>query len=254
MSGHYRDLADKVVVVTGGSSGIGKHTAREFAAQGAKVAVLARRKELLDAVVEDIVAAGGTALAVPADVTDADALTGARERIEAELGPVDVLAAFAGGVGGQYALPDLTEQVWREVLDVNLTSTFLTVQAFLPGFRERGSGAIITMSSTAGRQPSQANLAYGVANAGIVMLTRQLATMVGPDGVRVNCIAPSSIRTEKVQQHMPPEVQEKVAAMHPLRRIGEMGDVAQTALFLASDAAAWLTGLTIDVTGGRVTN
>lgn len=254
MSGHYRDLADKVVVVTGGSSGIGKHTAREFAAQGAKVAVLARRKELLDAVVEDIVAAGGTALAVPADVTDADALTGARERIEAELGPVDVLAAFAGGVGGQYALPDLTEQVWREVLDVNLTSTFLTVQAFLPGFRERGSGAIITMSSTAGRQPSQANLAYGVANAGIVMLTRQLATMVGPDGVRVNCIAPSSIRTEKVQQQMPPEVQEKVAAMHPLRRIGEMGDVAQTALFLASDAAAWLTGLTIDVTGGRVTN
>lgn len=254
MSGHYRDLAGKVVVVTGGSSGIGAHTAREFAAQGAKVALLARRKELLDAVVEDIVAAGGTAVAVPTDVTDAGALDSARDRIEAELGPVDVLAAFAGGGGGQYALPELTEQVWREVLDVNLTSTFLTVQAFLPGLRERGAGAIITMSSTAGRQPSQANLAYGVANAGIVMLTRQLATMVGPDGVRVNCIAPSSIRTEKVRQHMPPEVQEKVAAMHPLRRLGEMGDVAQTALFLASDAAAWLTGLTIDVTGGRVTN
>lgn len=118
---------------------------------------------------------------------------------------------------------------------------------------ERGSGSIITMSSAAGRQPSQANLAYGVANAGLVMLTRHLATEVGPRGIRVNRIAPSTIRTEKVRANMPADIQAKVAAMHPLGRLGTPDDVAQTALFLASDATSWLTGLTIDVAGGRIT-
>lgn len=118
---------------------------------------------------------------------------------------------------------------------------------------ERGHGSILTMSSAAGRQPSQANLAYGVANAGVVMLTRHLATELGPNGIRVNCLAPSAILTEKVRARMPAAVQEQVAAAHPLRRLGTPQDVAQAALFLASDAAAFLTGLTIDVAGGRVT-
>jgi 3-oxoacyl-[acyl-carrier protein] reductase len=109
------------------------------------------------------------------------------------------------------------------------------------------------MSSTAGRQPSQANLAYGVANAGLVMLTRQLTTEVGTRGIRINCIAPSSILTEKVKATMPADVQAKVAATHPLGRMGTPDDVAQTALFLDSDSASWLTGLTIDVAGGRIT-
>jgi 3-oxoacyl-[acyl-carrier protein] reductase len=139
------------------------------------------------------------------------------------------------------------------VLDSELTSAFLTIQAFLPGMLDRGSGSILTMSSAAGRQPSQANLAYGVANAGLVMLTRYLATEIGPHGVRINTLAPSSIRTEKVAAKMPPAVQEQVAALHPLRRLGTPDDVAQVALFLASDAASWLTGLTIDVAGGRLT-
>jgi 3-oxoacyl-[acyl-carrier protein] reductase len=139
------------------------------------------------------------------------------------------------------------------VLDSELTSTFLAVQEFLPGMLERGSGSILTMSSSAGRQPSQANLAYGVAKAGVVALTRQLAAEIGPRGVRINALAPSSVRTEKVAERMPPAVQEQVAAMHPLRRLGTPDDVAQVALFLASDAASWLTGLTIDVAGGRIT-
>lgn len=254
MSGSYQDLASKVVVVTGGSSGIGAQTAREFAVQGAKVCLLARRKELLAGVVAGIVDNGGSAMGVPTDVTDVAALDAARDRVRTEFGPVDVLAACAGGEGAPIPLPELTEERWRLVLDTNLTSAFLTVQAFLPDMIERGAGSIITISSAAGRQPSQANMAYGVANAGIVMLTRHLATEVGPHGVRVNCIAPSSIRTEKVEQNMPAAIQEKVAAMHPLRRLGTTGDVAQTALFLASDASSWLTGLTIDVTGGRITN
>jgi 3-oxoacyl-[acyl-carrier protein] reductase len=253
MLASYPDLQDKTVLVTGGSRGIGAHTARAFAAQGAKVCVVGRDRDALDGVVSDLTSGGATAIAVAADVTDAAALARVREQTETRLGPVDVLGVFAGGQGAPVPTPELTEERWRRVLDSELTSAFLTIQTFLPGMLDRGAGSILTMSSAAGRHPSQANLAYGVAKAGLVMLTRHLAAEVGPRGVRVNAIAPSSIRTEKVATHMPPAVQEQVAAMHPLRRLGVPDDVAQVALFLASDAASWLTGLTIDVAGGRIT-
>ena len=254
MSNIYPGLNSKVVFITGGSRGIGAQAARAFAAQGANVCVVGRDKDALDSVFTDIACAGGTCIGAVADVTDSAALYEARRRAESQLGPVDVLAAFAGGQGYPVPSVDLTEERWRQVIDSDLTSVFLTIRTFLPGMLERGSGSIITMSSTAGRQPSQANLAYGVANAGLVMLTRQLATEVGPRGIRINCIAPSSILTEKVKANMPADVQAKVAATHPLGRMGTPDDVAQTALFLASDSASWLTGLTIDVAGGRVTH
>ncbi|MCO5969149.1 SDR family NAD(P)-dependent oxidoreductase [Actinoallomurus soli] len=253
MTSTYSDLAGKVVVVTGGSRGIGARTARAFAAQGAEVCAVGRDTEALARVVAGIARDGGVAIDVAADVTDSAALGAVRDQVEARLGPVDVLAAFAGGQGFPAPSAELTEERWREVLDSDLTSVFLTIRAFLPGMLERGRGSIITMSSAAGRQPSRANLAYGVANAGLVMLTRHLATEVGPRGVRVNCIAPSAIATEKVQARMPAEVRAQVAATHPLGRIGTTDDVAQTALFLASDASSWLTGITIDVAGGRIT-
>jgi 3-oxoacyl-[acyl-carrier protein] reductase len=249
----YPDLRHKTVLVTGGSRGIGAHTAAAFAAQGAQVCAVGRDRDALDRVVSDLTTRGATAIAVAADVTDAAALAHVREETEARLAPVDVLAVFAGGQGAPVPTPKLTEQRWRQVLDSELTSAFLTIQTFLPSMLERGAGSILTMSSAAGRQPSQANLAYGVAKAALVMLTRHLAAEIGPRGVRINAIAPSSIRTEKVAEHMPAAVQEQVAGMHPLRRLGTPDDVAQVALFLASDAAAWLTGLTVDVAGGRIT-
>jgi 3-oxoacyl-[acyl-carrier protein] reductase len=254
MSSTYPDLNGRVVLITGGSRGIGAQTARAFTAQGAKVAVVGRDRAALDSVVAGIAGEGGTATAVVADVTDSAALEEARRRTEDELGPVDVLAAFAGGQGFPVPTAELTEERWRQVIDSDLTSAFLTIRTFLPGMIERRRGAVLTMSSAAGRQPGQANLAYGVANAGLVMLTRHLAAEVGPHGIRVNAIAPSTIATEKVLANMPPQMQAKVAATHPLRRMGTTEDVAQTALFLASDAASWLTGVTIDVAGGRITN
>ncbi|TDD70371.1 SDR family oxidoreductase [Actinomadura darangshiensis] len=258
----YPELNGTVVVVTGGSRGIGAGTARAFAAEGAKVAAIGRDQAALDEVAEET---GG--IGVAADVTDLAAIEAARHRIEDELGPAGVLCAFAGGgIARPGPTAALTEDEWRSVLDGNLTATFLTLKSFLPGMQERKAGSIITMSSSAGRMPTNlpggggrelgnpwgAVVAYEAAKAGVQALTRHAAAEVGADGVRVNCVAPGTIRTERTARYMSPEIQETVAASHPLGRLGEPGDVAGAALFLASGQSAWLTGLTVDVAGGRV--
>jgi 3-oxoacyl-[acyl-carrier protein] reductase len=172
--------------------------------------------------------------------------------VEEELGPVDVLAAFAGGQGYPTPTEQMSEEQWRSVIDSDLTSTFLTVRSFLPGMIERGRGAIVTMASSAGRLPSQASAAYAAAKAGVVMFSKHVANEVGQHGVRVNCLAPSSILTERVKRLMPEATQRQMAAMHPLGRMGMPEDVALATLFLASDSSSWITGVTLDVAGGRI--
>lgn len=137
-------------------------------------------------------------------------------------------------------------------MDANLTATFLTVRSFLPGMIARGRGAIVTMASTAGRQAGGASASYAAAKAGVIMFTRHIAAEVGKHGVRVNCLAPSAIRSEQMLGSMPEEQQREMAALFPLGRLGTPEDVALAALFLASESASWLTGVTLDVTGGRV--
>jgi 3-oxoacyl-[acyl-carrier protein] reductase len=249
----YPDLAGKVALVTGGSRGIGAATCRALAANGVKVAVNGRDRAAIDAVVAKIDADGGTAVAAPADVTDESAVRNMRDAVERALGPVDILAAFAGGQGAPVPTTQLGLEQWRAVLESDLTSVFLTVTALLPAMIERGGGAIITMSSSAGRQPSAANAAYAAAKAGVVMFTSHLANEVGGQGVRVNCLAPSAVLNDRMRRFMSAGRLQELAATYPLGRLGQPDDVAQAVLYLASDASSWITGVTLDLTGGRVT-
>jgi 3-oxoacyl-[acyl-carrier protein] reductase len=249
----YPDLAGKVAVVTGGSRGIGAETCRFFAANGMKVAVGGRDKDAIDAVVEEIRSQSGTAVGIVADCTDNVAVENMRDTAERELGPVDVLAAFAGGDQATKPLEEITEEAWRFVIDSNLTATFLTVRAFLPGMVDRRGGSIITMASSVGRIPGYSSVAYATAKAGILMFTRRVALDVGKHNVRVNCIAPSVILTERQKERIPEAVLKKVPEdQFLIRRWGVPADCANSALFLASDASSWITGQTTDVTGGKV--
>jgi 3-oxoacyl-[acyl-carrier protein] reductase len=247
----YPDLAGSVAVVTGGSRGIGAATCRALSASGAKVAVGGRDEVAIDTVVAEIRCAGGEAMAAGADCTDLAALQDMRARVAETFGPVDVLAAFAGGGTWPVPFPEITEDAWRATVDANLTATFLTLKTFLPGMSKRGRGSIVTMASTAGRAAGPGPVAYAAAKAGVVMLSRDAALENAGRGVRVNCVAPGAVRTERMAQQ-PQEVRERAAGAHPLGRLGEPADVAAATLFLASQSASWITGVTLDVTGGRI--
>jgi 3-oxoacyl-[acyl-carrier protein] reductase len=249
---HYPDLAGKVALVTGGSRGIGAATCRALAANGVKVAVSGRDRSAIDSVVSRIAADGGTAVAAPGDVTDEVAVRDMRDRVEHALGPVEIIAAFAGGQGTPVPTTQLGLDQWRAVIESDLTSVYLTVTAFLPAMIERGGGTIITMSSTAGRQPSGANAAYAAAKAGVTMFSKHLANEVGKHGIRVNCLAPSAVLNDRMRRFMSAEQLDELAAAFPLGRLGQPDDVAQAVLYLASNASSWVTGVTLDLTGGRV--
>jgi 3-oxoacyl-[acyl-carrier protein] reductase len=247
-------LDGQVALVTGSSRGIGAAIAAAFARHGVAVAVHGRDKDAVAAVVSDIRDRGGHAIGVTGDVTSFNDIEAMRRHIEDGLGPVDILVASAGGSFTPPApLEDIPEAGWRASIDGNLLATFLTLKSFLPGMKARRRGAIITMASSAGRQPDgRAPIPYGAAKAGIVILTQDVAAQAGPHGIRVNCIAPETILTERNQERIPPAQQAAMADFHPLKRLGTPEDVANAAVFLASDDAAWITGEVLDITGGAV--
>jgi 3-oxoacyl-[acyl-carrier protein] reductase len=248
----YPDLRGKIVLVTGSSKALGAETGRLFAVAGAKVVVNGRDEQAVEKVAASIRTEGGECIGIRADVTSAKELSELQGKIRERFGEVEILAAFAGGLGNPVPLLDITEDQWRNTLEADLTSKFLTVKTFAPSMKEKRGGNIILMSSAAGRLVSQASVAYGAAEAGTLMLMRHLAQELGPFGVRANAIAPSIIRNERVDRFMSLEMQAKVAESLPLRRIGVPEDVAQAALFLASEASSWITGQVIDVNGGKV--
>jgi 3-oxoacyl-[acyl-carrier protein] reductase len=247
-------LEDRVALVTGSSRGIGAGIAKLFAEHGASVAVHGRDRVALVTVQAEIEQRGGRAIAVAADTTKFDELEAIREEIEDQLGPVDILVANAGGSHTMPApLEEIDEDGWRRSIEGNLTATFLSIKSFLPGMKERRRGNVITISSAAARRPHpQSPIPYAAAKAGIVMMTQHLAMQVGPFNIRVNCIAPETILTEKNGDRIPEAQQAMLVEAHPIRRLGTVDDVAEAALYLASDNASWVTGVVLDIAGGAV--
>ena len=247
-------LAGKVALVTGSSRGIGAAIAREFAKEGASVALHGRDRAALGQVAAEIESLGHRTLQTTGDVTNFADIEAMRTEVEASLGPVDILVTNAGGsLTKPGPLESITEDGWHASVNANLTATFLTIKSFLPGMKARKSGAIITMSSAAARRPHpHSPIPYAAAKAGIQMMTQHLAAQAGPDGIRVNCLAPETILTERNEVQIPEEQKQMLVGMHPVRRLGTPEDVARAAVYLASDDAGWLTGVILDISGGAV--
>jgi len=196
----------------------------------------------------------GRAVGVTGDVTRFDDIEALRRDVEQKLGPIDILVANAGASHTRPGpLEETSEEGWRASIDANLTATFLTLKSVLPGMKARASGNIITISSAAARRPHpQSPIPYAAAKAGIQMLTQHVATQVGQFNIRVNCISPETILTERNEEQIPEQVQQQLVATHPIRRLGTPDDVARAALFLASDESSWITCIIVDVAGGAV--
>lgn len=244
-------LSGRTALVTGASRGIGAAIAKALAMRQVRVVLTGRDEAALQVVTTDIRNSGGTAEYFIADLTDDGAVHSLRDAAYGAFGPVTLLAACAGGGGRGEPLVEESTIGWRTTLETNLTSAFLTLKAFLPAMYAVRQGAVVLMSSSAGRQLSGASAAYSAAKAGLQSLMRQAAADGAPNGVRVNSIAPSSIVTERLATQ-PESVRHEIAKGFPLGRLGQVDDVSAATLFLLSEAASWITGVTLDLAGGRV--
>jgi 3-oxoacyl-[acyl-carrier protein] reductase len=246
------ELNGKVALVTGASSGIGRATAEALAGNGARVAInFHRNKAGAAAALAQIVDRGGTAIIVQADVTRAKDVESLVEQTVAELGPIDILVNNAGSLVERLKILELTEERWDEVIDLNLKSAFLCCKAVAGSMMERKAGAIINVSSIAGRTGGAlGSIHYSTAKGGLITFTKGLAKELGPFGVRVNAVSPGVIDTRFHEEFSSPEMMKTYAGMIPLGRVGTPAEVGKVICFLASDAASFLAGETIEINGG----
>jgi meso-butanediol dehydrogenase / (S,S)-butanediol dehydrogenase / diacetyl reductase len=243
-------LANTVAVVTGGGSGIGRATAELFAREGATVVVADLHGDRAESVAKGIDDAGGTAMAVEADVATPEGVDHVFARADSVFAPVDILVNNAGASLGN-DLRTIEPETWDRNFDIVLKSAFLCTKAALPGMIARRKGAIVNISSVNGLM-GLGEEAYGAAKAGMVNLTQNTAIRYGEFNVRANCIAPGTVDTPiwAERKAVNPNVMQELAAWYPLGRVGQPEDIAQAALFLVSDAASWITGVVLPVDGG----
>jgi 7-alpha-hydroxysteroid dehydrogenase len=241
-------LDDKVAIVTGAGRGIGAGCATAFAEAGADVVISARTAEQLDQVAGQVAALGRRAVAVPADLDDTDNLPVLVERAVAEFGRVDVVVNNVGGTMPQSFL-DTTPGSFERAFHFNVTTAFVLTQAATPYLLEAG-GSVVNISSAISRLPDRGFAAYGTAKAALSHLTRLLAADLAPR-VRVNAIAVGSVATSALEIVTSDDaIRDQMEQATPLRRLGEVEDIALAALYLASPAAAWVTGKVFEIDGG----
>jgi len=249
-------LRDKVAVITGAASGIGRATALLFAREGARVVVADIQEAEGRAAVEAIEASGGRATFVRCDVGRSVEVRALFAAARAAYGGLDVLFANAGIPGFATRLTETSEARWRRILDVNLTGVFLCLKHGIPRLCEAGGGSAILTASIGGLAAFPGSAAYSAAKGGIIALARTAAIEYADRGVRVNAICPGYIHTPLTGRNLPPAARAalvaKLAGDAPLGRMGTPEDVARLALFLASDESAYVTGLAIPVDGGVV--
>jgi len=240
------DLTGKLAVVTGGTRGIGLAIVERMVKSGARVAVWDRERTQRG----KAEAAGATLIAV--DVSDPDAVTRALAETGQRVGAVDILvnSAAIGGVNTTVAQYPLDE--WRAVLDVNLTGTFLTCRAVVPGMEKRGYGRIVNIASIAGKEGNPNACAYSASKAGVISLTKSLGKELATTGVRVNAIAPAVIETEMLEQSTREHIDYMVSKI-PMGRLGRVDEVAALVCWLASEECSFSTGAVFDISGGRAT-
>jgi NAD(P)-dependent dehydrogenase (short-subunit alcohol dehydrogenase family) len=241
-------LQGRVAAITGGALGIGRATARLFAAEGATVAIGDIDAAGADLVAKDIRGQGGRALAVGVDVGDAGQVQAFVDRVVAEHGRLDVMFANAG-IAHSAPFLEHPEAQWHRVLRVNLTGVFLCCQIAARQMVRQGGGRIIATASINGFRGVENLVGYNVAKAGVIELTKTMAVELAKHGIAVNAIAPAQIDT-RLTQSLPEEARQRRVARIPMGRFGEVDEVAKAALFLASDDAAFITGHTLAVDGG----
>jgi 3-oxoacyl-[acyl-carrier protein] reductase len=247
------DFSGKTALVTGGSSGIGAATAAVLAACGARVAISYHsNRDKAEAVARQICESGGKAVALHADFR----LVGAVQRLVAEaadaLGAVDILVNNAGSLIGRYPIRELTEERWDEVLALNLRSAVFCAAAVAPSMIAKRAGTIVNLGSIAGHTGGGPGAGpYAAAKAGLVAMTKSLAKELAPYGVRVNAIAPGVIDTPFHEVFTTPDMMRALVSTIPLGRIGTPLECAKVIAFLASDAASFIVGETIEVNGGQ---
>jgi len=246
-----QEFQGRVALVTGGSRGIGRACVERLAAGGANVAVNYREN---DSAAEDTIAqvreSGGRAIAVKADVTDETQVGSMIDRIETELGPVDLLVNNAG-IFPFVSHSATTLEIWNATLACNLTGVFLTTWAVKDGMIERGFGRIVNLASISALRARPQSIAYATTKAGVVGFTKSTAEALAPHNVRINAVAPGLIETD-ILDGIPQEKLDELVAATPLRRIGKPDDISEVVRFLLSEDSRFMTGQTIVASGGRV--
>ena len=241
---------NKVAIVTGAGSGIGKAAALALLKDGYRVALAGRRKEPLEQAAAES-AAGDRALAVPTDVSNPESVRALFAKVKEKFGRLDVLFNNAGTSAPGIALEELTFEQWKTVVDINLTGVFLCTQAVLRPMLKQKSGRIVTITSVVGLGGNAGQANYAASKAGLIGFTKSVAREVIGAGVRVNAIAPGYVETPLLDV-MTPAMRQMIVAQTPAGRLGTPAEIAATAVFLASDEASYFVGQALSPNGGIV--